>query len=340
MPDFLERLRAPDNYWRSVILFGRNVASYKFALAQSRIELSAGGNSYISLQDLAIPFSRNLIAHLRQSPKQATSTSSRFLEACREADAGKLTEAELVDKTVALGFNNVIDAFHIVNRGEIPVRFFVDERKGQGGGIRLTDKLFQMREASQFGNLSDEIEARWRLVETAWELGLPKGLVIGVESDGQILTAPQLGRRAMVAQSRGALNGYQKGRCFYCFGEVSVVAAHPELADVDHFFPRVLLQLGVQRPLDGVWNLVLACRECNRGVDGKSARLPEQRYLERLHTRNEFLISSHHPLRETLIAQTGDSTDERAAFLNGMYAAALRALIHRWSPKSENEVAF
>ncbi|MBM3755682.1 MAG: hypothetical protein FJW38_17060 [Acidobacteria bacterium] len=125
MPDFLARQRTPDIFWRSVILFGRNVASYKFALAQSLIELSAGGDSYIPLSDLAVPFSRNLIAHLRQSPKQATSASSRFLEACREADAGKLTEAELVGKTVALGFNNVIDAFHIVNQGEIPVRFFV-----------------------------------------------------------------------------------------------------------------------------------------------------------------------------------------------------------------------
>jgi hypothetical protein len=68
-----------------------------------------------------------------------------------------------------LGFNNVIDAFHVVNRGEIPVRFFSDERKN-GGGIRLTDELFRLRERLQFGNLPQEVEARWRLVETAWQL--------------------------------------------------------------------------------------------------------------------------------------------------------------------------
>lgn len=28
-----------ENYWRAVILFGRNVASYKFALAKSLYEL-------------------------------------------------------------------------------------------------------------------------------------------------------------------------------------------------------------------------------------------------------------------------------------------------------------
>jgi hypothetical protein len=197
-----------------------------------------------------------------------------------------------------------------------------------------------MRDLAQFQNLPGEVEARWRLVETAWQLGLPKGLVVGVGQDGDILTAPQLGRRAMVARSRDALNGYQKGRCFYCYSEVTVVAAHAALADVDHFFPRVLLQLGVRMPLDGVWNLVLACRNCNRGADGNSSRLPEHRFLERLHTRNEFLISSHHPLRETLIAQTGDTVAARAKFLRGMYEGALDILIHRWGPKSENEAAF
>ena len=29
-----------DSYWRSIILFGRNVASYKFALAKSLLEIA------------------------------------------------------------------------------------------------------------------------------------------------------------------------------------------------------------------------------------------------------------------------------------------------------------
>ena len=33
-----------ENYWRSIILFGRNVASYKFALGKSLLELSQQGN--------------------------------------------------------------------------------------------------------------------------------------------------------------------------------------------------------------------------------------------------------------------------------------------------------
>src|ERR1019366_4972836 len=84
--------------------------------------------------------------------------------------------------------------------------------------------------------------------------------------------------------------------------------------------------------LNGVWNLVLACRECNRGEKGKSARVPHLNYLERLHKRNTFLIDSHHPLRETLIAQTGATEPLRQRFLQQQYDAATLLLIHHWSP--------
>ena len=112
------------------------------------------------------------------------------------------------------------------------------------------------------------------------------------------------------------------------------------LADVDHFLPRTLLQADVVLRLDGVWDLVLACRNCNRGVDGKSSRVPANRYLERLNTRNEFFIISHHPLRETLKAQTGESKEQRGWFLNAAYSAAWERLIHTWEPGFEYEAAF
>src|SRR5215831_17615044 len=318
MAGFLERERTPENYWRSVILFGQNVASYKFALAKSLIELSEREQEEIRLEDLAEPFSRHIIEHLARAPKQATSSSSRFLDSCRKFASGEISTDELIGQTARLGFNNVIDAFHIVNRGEIPIRFFADERKG-GGGIRLTDELFRLRERLQFGNLPQEVEARWRLVETAWQLKVARtALAVDVEDESLVIL--RNGRRANLTSCRDALNGYQKGKCFYCFGDISVENTSERLADVDHFLPRTLLQAGAALQLDGVWNLVLACRDCNRGMDGKSSRIPERRFLERLNTRNEFFITSHHPLRETLMAQTGTTSDGRAHFLNSAYS--------------------
>lgn len=36
-------------HWRSIVLFGRNVASYKFALAKSLLELSQAGEEKVPL---------------------------------------------------------------------------------------------------------------------------------------------------------------------------------------------------------------------------------------------------------------------------------------------------
>lgn len=47
----------------------------------------------------------------------------------------------------------------------------------------------------------------------------------------------------------------------------------------------------------------------------KSGRPPHLHYVERLNTRNEFLIASYHPLRPTLIDQTGESVEMRTALL-------------------------
>jgi 5-methylcytosine-specific restriction endonuclease McrA len=269
---------------------------------------------------LAEPFSRHIIEHLAKASKQATSASSRFLEVCRKSVDGKLSKTDLIGQTSKLGFNNVIDAFHVVNREEIPIRFFVDERK-TGGGIRLTDELFRLRERIQFGNLPHEVEARWRLVETAWQLKVARA-ALTVIVDNETLVTVSNGRRANLTSCRDALNGYQKGKCFYCFNDISVENASELLADVDHFHPRTLMQVRSALNLDGVWNLVLACRECNRGIRGKSSRLPQRRFLERLDTTNEFFTTSHHPLWETLISQTAATRQERVSFLNSIYDTA------------------
>ena len=112
-----------------------------------------------------------------------------------------------------------------------------------------------------------------------------------------------------------------------------------DLADVDHFFPHIVnSELKVN--LNGVWNLVLAYKSCNRGVSGKFARVPKAKYLERLHKRNSFMIDSHHPLRETLINQSGKTEVERAKFLSDIDRLVINKLIHCWRPAYEFEAVF
>src|SRR4051794_5266237 len=113
MAPYLQKTPTLDTYWRSVILLGQNVASYKFALAKSLIDLSADQSTFITLEQLAVPFSQHIAEHLKAARKQTTSRSSRFLDSCTRFNEGSLTEDALTQAAVKLGFNNVIDAFHI-----------------------------------------------------------------------------------------------------------------------------------------------------------------------------------------------------------------------------------
>jgi hypothetical protein len=340
MSDFTRTEPTLENYWRAIILFGSNVASYKFALASSLLSLSERSDTLIRLEELAVPFAAEIGRHLTLADKQSTSHSSKFLDACRSANRGELSQDELTNQTVRLGFNNVLDAFHVVNRADVPVRFFVDERDTHGG-IRLTDAFFKLQEREQSAALPREVEARWRLVETAWELEISRSLV-GIEVDAEVenLVITDRNRRRSVTSCRAALNGYQKGKCFYCFRVVSIGAGASLVADVDHFIPHVLKREHSALHLDGVWNLVLACPECNRGVDGKFAQVPKISLLDRLRQRNEYLIGSHHPLRETLIQQTGSTESERKRFLQFAWTSAKAVLLHEWMPRSQGDVAF
>lgn len=340
---FYEITPTLENYWRAVILFGRNTASYKFALARSLFDLHKAPDDLIRLDELAVPFSRHLTTHLKLTDRQGVSTSSKFLDACRAfntSDGGEAASTRLLDATVSMGFTNVIDAFHRVHDKDVDCRFFLDERR-HNGGIRLTENFFKLTEQTAFEDLNLETEARWRLVETAWDLKLARNMIlVATDESAQILLTHVNNRRITITSSREALNGYQKGKCFYCYRPIGIVPQDAGLADVDHFFPFALGHCAADKPVNGVANLVLACQECNRGANGKFHKIPQLKFLERLHKRNEYLIGSHHPLRETLIAQTGFRQADRHDFLQTVYNCAKSQLIHDWAPAQCDDATF
>ena len=140
---------------------------------------------------------------------------------------------------------NVIGAFNVVDQGYTPVRFFNNDRKIRCG-ITLTDDFFRLAEGGQFSNLPQEVEARWNLVETAWGLDMARNL-LDVEYDlegGQLYVPRRDTSRIGVTSCRDALNGYQKGKCFYCFIGISIESGNDDLAYVDHFLPHVLKRGG------------------------------------------------------------------------------------------------
>lgn len=323
--------------WRAINLFGRNTATYKFALAKSLIDLARDDKTTVTLYDLSPIFAHHICEHLRNQEKQITSNKSQFIEACKQFNEGTITDAKLHEITSRLAFTNVLDRFHTVGSETITTKFYDDERPSKKQ-IVLTDNLFEIASSDSGDDLYLETEARWRLVETAWSLDLSRTL-ISTDDNLDYLFADKI-RRTNLTSSRDALNGYQKGRCFYCFGNISLNSSSANFCDVDHFFPFVLKKNAVLNSVDGIWNLVLACQTCNRGVQGKFDRVPDLSLVQRLHQRNEYYVVSHHPLRETIISQTGATELERRATIQNAYNIAQSSLIHSWKPIRQGEGVF
>ena len=83
-----------------------------------------------------------------------------------------------------------------------------------------------------------------------------------------------------------------------------------------------------------MWNLVLACKSCNRGSGGKFDLLADLIFLEKLEIRNNYLILSHDPLRQTLMLQTGKTSLARNKFLNNNFYKATEFMVHsNWKPR-------
>ncbi|MDB0007298.1 hypothetical protein N9E30_05030 [Flavobacteriales bacterium] len=141
-------------------------------------------------------------------------------------------------------------------------------------------------------------------------------------------------KRKVVTSVRDALNGYQKGKCFYSFQNISINNNSQNICNVDHFLPHSnkIVHSHNGANINGVWNLVLTDSSVNKQ---KSAKVQEKRFLNRLYNRNEFYISSKHPLAETIINQTGSSKEQRKVFLEKHYNLAIGNSIQTWKPNIE-----
>ncbi len=330
-----------ESQWRAIILFGKNSATYKFAFAKSLLELVEKEKTKITLDELAIPFSNSIIEHLKISDKQGSSTSSKFLEGCRSYIKGGISQSDLYLLTAKEGFKYVVDAFQNVNGRIIPNPFYEKNYNKSKREIVITDHLLKTKELYQFRNFEQEVDARWRLVETAWNLQINPALleVKHDEEKSTFFIENNLMRRVDITSVRDSLNGYQKGKCFYSFQDISICKKDYNICEVDHFLPHInkMYHSNIKVNINGVWNLVLADSKINLN---KKARIPEKRYLERLFNRNEFYIESRHPLAETIINQTGHTTEMRRKFLETQYNLALSLSIQQWKPEFELKGTF
>ena len=316
--DFFSHTPTDSEVWRAIVAFGRNTATYKFAFGKTLLEMASNGITEATTEDLARPFATALCTHLKHSEKQITRDvkPGSFLATCKEFNQGDVDEAHLLAITAKKGFINVIEAFQRLS-GLDESRFYSgDFRKG----ITFHDELLKLARSDQATNLEEELEARWRLVESAWNLQLNPALIqVQMDRESNVLfLRDALTQRFDLASARPALNAYQKGTCFYCTRRISVAPDGISGSHVDHFHPFHLAQHGFGN-VNGVWNLVLACGPCNLS---KSGTLPHESLPERLVRRNNWYCHSKHPLSETIQSQTGKSAQARLKFIQSRYKMA------------------
>jgi len=240
--NFQENDPSLESQWRSIILFGKNSATYKFAFGKSLLELVSKEQNTVSLKDLSPIFVNSILEHLKKNDKQGNSNSSTFLNACRKYNKGEIDYNNLLSVTEKYGFVNVVDAFQNVNGGIVPSKFYEKDYKGTKKNIVITDELLKLKESVQFTNFNEEVEARWNLVEIAWNLEInPNLLEVKIDVDLQTLFIDSnVMRRKDVSSAKASLNGYQKGKCFYSFQDISINSRDENLCAIDHFFPHVI----------------------------------------------------------------------------------------------------
>ncbi len=319
-----------ESVWRAIVLYGANSATYKFAFGATLLELAATGRNHVTLEEAAPRYAELLCQALERQPRQGTAARSKFLDACRSFNVGDLDQETLHQRTVQLGFSNVVDAFPKLGGAQAPVRYYEDQRKHPTNpGLVLRDELLELAHSVHAADLDAETAARWRLVETAWASGV-SGAVLGgpaldYDSGTQQLVLRTKQRRKSVTGVVAALNGYQDGRCAYC-NDLMARDAGPV---VEHVLPWKLTRHWDGPNVDAVWNLVLSCKPCN---DAKRDRAPHEGWMPWLEQRNNDLIESRHPLREVLMAQTGGTAADRHATLKRAYQRATELLPAVWSP--------
>ena len=327
---FLAKDPSKENVWRSIILLGRNEACYKFSLAKTLLELPSNVTNP-SMEDLALPFALNICSHLERSPKQITKKSSTFLDYCKKFNKGEIREDELTKRSRQLGFTRVIDHFHNVAGGRVPISFFEDHRS-QNKSVALTDEFLSLKSSVQISNILDEVDSRWNLWEAAIGLGFTPHPMIIKSQDGLLGLS---GRRLPITNERGALMGYQRGSCFYCGRFISTQVRAKDVCHVDHVFPRDLWKKTSDPyfyQVEAIWNHVLSCSTCN-GSSEKTNKIPSPWIVERLLERNNYYVESHHPLKQTIIAQTGSTEAARTSFLQTFLNRALEVIPVSWGPR-------
>lgn len=302
------------DFWRFLILYGKNQSTYKMALGNSLIRYAkTNSDKKIHLDDLARDFFDIYQKRLENGkPQMMTLGRKTVVEtALDEVKVGKTTTENALENIKVNALKNmVLQKFHTLNTKKIPRPFYHlsdDERY-----LHLNDNLFNIFADNQNKELSDELESRWSLLEHGFS-DARKGESLEVDEELEYVRNKQ--QRTNLTRLIPVLQGYQQNLCFYC-GQELYSPIH-----VDHVIPYQAIKH------NEIWNLVLAHEFCN---EDKTDNIPPRHFIESLISRNEFVLKSDLPLREELKKNLGKTEEERRAKVEKEYDFAKRKIVRIW----------
>jgi len=229
------------DFWRVIILFGLNVATYKIALARCLYNFTIEGKNKVNMEELAREFfyiyKDRLKYDMPQLDNPGRQTKMEYI--IKLFNLSKVSEEQAIDYVKNNAFVDVVPRFHTVNSQAIPMSFY----KYDNSGLILTDDLFKVFDGDKNESLISEVNSRWDLLEGAFQIKRDNSTLA---NDVRLFFLERGHERKNITGTTAVLNGYQKDSCFYC-GESMVGYS----INVDHVIPRQVLYH------DEIWNLVL-----------------------------------------------------------------------------------
>jgi hypothetical protein len=292
------------DYWKAIVLYGLNNATYKIALASCLLDFAKDEKTRVEWLELSASFYEKYQARLSSNPMPQQSNPGRMTKLERFFNGekiGKLTHQEAIEKVGDEGFEYVVPLFHNIGKDrELAKGKFYDFEEGKH--LIIKDALLDIGRSS-VSELNTEVDARWNLLEGAFSINQSQQ-TYQLANDIRDIYLLNGYERTPLTHNVPFLMGYQGNVCFYC-GEELGSDIH-----VDHVLPRQVINH------DEIWNLVLSHGHCNLQ---KSDKLVGPHYLEKLIARNENIMGSNHPWRKKIEAELGNSPGKRAKSLQHHY---------------------
>tara|TARA_Y100000590_G_C15648936_1_gene988005 strand:- start:611 stop:1618 length:1008 start_codon:yes stop_codon:yes gene_type:complete len=308
------------DYWKAIILYGLNQATYKIALGKTLLDLAKNNKNEIDWHLLSKVYFDNYLKRLEDSsrPQQSNPARKTVMERIvKQYQLNKIDYDSAISKVGNEAFHDVIPRFQNIGTDKSIAHekfyHFIHGKK-----LILHDSVFEIHE-NHNDELIDEINARWSLLEGAFTIVNGDYELRNDIIDVYLLYGYE---RTNITKNIPFLQGYQGNLCFYCAEKINKSDIH-----VDHVLPRQVLQH------DEIWNLVLSHSLCNLH---KSDSLIGKHYLEKLLARNENIIGSNHPWKKKIIEKLGMTTDIRAKSLLNHYENTRIVLRNNYWENSPN----